>query len=211
MFKTLKNGKYPAKHLWTRTKLMTVFLANAPAQAETLLQSLEQSAAGIGLHVNRHKTEYMSLNQRGDISTQNGSFLKLVGKFTYLESSVSSIEIGMNTWLGKHGQLSIGYRSYGCQTWPIKSNAAFFQAAVASILLYGCITWKLTKRREKKIDSNYTRMLRAILNKSWRQHPSKQQLYGYLPPIMKRFQIRNAAFFKQWSCLYCYMVALHGR
>ena len=31
------------------------FLANTPAQAETLLLSLEQAAAGIGLHVNAHK------------------------------------------------------------------------------------------------------------------------------------------------------------
>ena len=32
---------------------------------------------------------------------------------------------------------------------------------------------------EKKLDGNYTRMLQAILNKSWRQHPTKQ-------PIMKK-------------------------
>ena len=42
-----------------------------------------------------------------------------------------------------------------------------FQAAVVSILLYGCTTWTLTKRLEKKLDGNYTRMLKAILNKSW--------------------------------------------
>ena len=46
---------------------------------------------------------------------------------------------------------------------------SFFQAAVVSILLYGCTTWTLTKPLEKKLDGNYTRMLRAILNKSWRQ------------------------------------------
>ena len=40
---------------------------------------------------------------------------------------------------------------------------SLFQAAVVSILLYGCITWTLTKRLEKKLDGNYTRMLRAIL------------------------------------------------
>ena len=48
---------------------------------------------------------------------------------------------------------------------------SFFQVAVVSILLYGCTTWTLTKRLEKKVDGNYTRMLQAILNKSWRQHP----------------------------------------
>ena len=53
-----------------------------------------------------------------------------------------------------------------------------------------CASWMLTKRMEKKLDSNYTKMLRAILNKSWRQHPAKQQLYGHLSPLMKTIQIR---------------------
>ena len=65
------------------------------------------------------------------------------------------------------------------------------EAAVVSILLYGCITCMLTKRMEKKFDGNYTRMLEAILNKSWRQHPTKQQLYGHLPPIMKTIKVRQ--------------------
>ena len=43
---------------------------------------------------------------------------------------------------------------------------------------------------EKKLDNNYTRMLWAILNKFWRQHPTKQQLYGHLPPITKTIKIR---------------------
>ena len=59
-----------------------VLLANAFARAETLLYSLERAAAGIGLHVNAHKTEYI-YNQTGDISTLNGSALKQVDKFTY--------------------------------------------------------------------------------------------------------------------------------
>ena len=67
---------------------------------------------------------------------------------------------------------------------------SFFQAAVTSILLYGCTTWTLTKRLEKKLDGNYTRMLRAILNKSWRQYPTRHQLYGHLPPITKTIQVR---------------------
>ena len=48
-----------------------------------------------------------------------------------------------------------------------------------------------TKRLEKKLDGNYTRMLRAILNKSWQQHPTRHQLYGHLPPITKTIQVRR--------------------
>ena len=69
---------------------------------------------------------------------------------------------------------------------------SFFQAAVVSILLYGCTTWTLTKRLEKKLDVNYTRMLKAVLNKSWRQHPTRHQLYWHLPPpITKTIQVRR--------------------
>ena len=66
----------------------------------------------------------------------------------------------------------------------------FFQAIV-SILLYGCTTWTLTKRMEKILGDNYTRMLRTILNKSWRQHSTKQQRHGHLPPITKPIKVRR--------------------
>ena len=72
-----------------------------------------------------------------------------------------------------------------------KMKHSFFQAAVVSILLYGCTTWTLTKQLENKLDGNYTRMLRAIFNKSWRQHPTNHQLYSHLPPITKTIQIRR--------------------
>ena len=68
---------------------------------------------------------------------------------------------------------------------------SFFQAVVVSILLYGCTTWTLIKWLEKKLDGNYTRMLLAILKKSWRKHPTRHQLYGHLPPITKTTQVRR--------------------
>ena len=148
-------------------------LANKPNQAETLLHSLERSAAGIGLHVNAHKTEYMCFNQTGDISTLDGTSLKLVDKFTYLGSSISSTEKDIDTRLTKAwtaiDRLSIIWKS----NLTDKLKRSFFQATVVSILLYGCTTWTLTKQLEKKLDGNYTRMLGAILNKSWQQHPTR--------------------------------------
>ena len=70
----------------------------------------------------------------------------------------------------------------------------FFQAAVKSILLCGCTTWMLTKHIEKKLDVNCTRMLWAVLNKHWRQHPTKQQLDGHQAPISKTIQIRQTRY-----------------
>ena len=131
----------------------------------------------------------MCYNQTGDISTQDGTPLKLVDKFTYLGSNVASIEKDIDTRLTKAwtaiNRLSITWKS----DLTDKMKRSFFQAAVASILLYGWTTWTLTKRLEKKLDGNYTRMLRAILNKSSRQHPTRHQLYGHLPPIVKTIQV----------------------
>ena len=141
-------------------------LANTSNQAETLQHSLKRAAAGIDLHVNAHKTEYMCYNQTGDISTLDGTSLKLVDKFTYLGSSVSSTEKDIDTRLTKAWTtidwLSIIWKS----DLTDKMKRSFFQAAVMSILLYGCTTWTLTKRLQKKLDGNYTRVLRATLNKS---------------------------------------------
>ena len=47
--------------------------------------------------------------------------------------------------------------------------------------------------RFEKPDGSYTRMLWAILNKSWRQHPTRHQLYGHLPPITKTIQVRRTS------------------
>ena len=119
---TKRSRRYPTK---TDTDCANdiALLANVPAQAKTLLYSLEWAAVGIGLHVNAHKTEYMCLNQTGNISTLKGSTQKLVDKFTCRGSSVSSTETDINTWLAKHGQLLIGFWSCGSQTWPIKWSA----------------------------------------------------------------------------------------
>ena len=166
-------------------------LANTLNQAETLQHFLEQATAGIGLHVNAHKTEYMCFNQTGDISTRDESSLKLVDKFTYLGSGVSSTEKDIDTRLTKAwidiAKLAIIWKS----DLTDKMKRGFFQAAVVSILLYGCTTWTLTKQLEKKLDGNYTRMLRAILNRSWRQHPTSHQLYSHLPPITKTIKVRR--------------------
>ena len=91
-----KKSKY-FKMSWS----VVLFFAIAPAQAETLLHGLERAAAGIGLHVNAHKTEYMCFNPTGDISTQNSRALKLVDKFTYQGSNVSSTETDIDTRLAK--------------------------------------------------------------------------------------------------------------
>ena len=170
-----RSKRYPAQTITDADYADDIaLLANTPAQAESLLHSLEQAASSIGLHENADKTEYMCFNQRGDISTLNGGSLKLMDKITYLGSSVSSTENNINTWLAKAWtaieRLSVLWKSELSN--EIKRN--FMQATVVSILLYGYTTWTLTKRINSQLDGNFTRITRAILNKSWKEHPTKQ-------------------------------------
>ena len=181
--KKKRSRMYPAKTITDADYADDIaLLAKTPNQAETLLHSLERAAADIGLHVNAHKTEYMCHNQTGDISTVDVPSLKLVDILTNLGSSVSSTEKDIDTWLTK--------------AWtPIdrlwksdltdKMKRSFFQAAVVSILLYGCTTWTITKRLEKKLDGIYTRMLRAILNNSWRNTPQSTNYTATCLPSRK--------------------------
>ena len=101
----------------------------------------------------------MCFNQRGDISTLKGGHLKLVDKFTYFQSSISSTENDINMRLAKAwtaiDRLSVIWKS----DLTDKIKCSFFQVAVVLILLYGCTTWRLTEHMEKKLDGNYTRIL----------------------------------------------------
>ena len=103
-----------------------------------------------------------------DISTLNSSSLKLVDKFTYLGSSVSSTKTDINIWLAKVwrviDRLPVIWKSHLTN----KIKCSFFRAAVMLILLYGCTTWTQTKWLEKK-----------------------QKLYGHLPPIIKTIKVRR--------------------
>ena len=133
----------------------------------------------------------MCFNQTGNIFTLDGTALKLVDNFTYLGSSVSSTEKDIDmrltkTWIAID-KLTIIWKS----DLTDKMKHSFFQAAVVSILLYRCTIRTLAKRPEKKFNGNYTRMLWAILNKSWMQHPTKHQLYSHLTPITKTIQVRQ--------------------
>ena len=135
-----RSRRYPAKTITDADYADDIaILAITPNQAETLRHSLERAAASINLHVNAHKTEYMCYNHTGDISTLDGTSLKLVDKFTYPGSSVSSTEKDIDMRLMKAwtaiDRLSIIWKS----DLTDKMKRSFFPAAIVSILLYGCV------------------------------------------------------------------------
>ena len=121
----------------------------------------------------------MCFNRRGDISPQNGS------------SEISGqVHLPRKQCLINRDR----HQHTTSKNWTAIDSLSVIwksEAVVVSILLYGCTTRTLTKQMAKRLDDDYTRMLQAILNKSWRQHPTKQWLYGHLPLITKTIQVRR--------------------
>ena len=115
-------------------------LINRPAQAESLLYSLEQAAGSTDLYMNVNKTEFMCFKQKGAISTLSDKPLKLMDQFTYISSNNSSTKNVVNIYLAKPWnaifRLSIIWKSNLSN--KIKWN--FFKAVAVSKVLYGCTT-----------------------------------------------------------------------
>ena len=128
----------------------------------------------------------------------NGSSLKLGEMFINPGSSVSSTKIDISAPLVKAGTVNDSLSVIWKLDLIDKIKSSIFQTAVMSILLNGCTTWTLTKRMEERLDGNYTRMAWAVLNKSWRQHPTKQLLYSNLPPITEIIKVRRTRH--TWHC-----------
>ena len=155
-----RSRRYPAKTITDADDI--ALLANTPNQAETLLHSLEWAAAGIGLHVNAHKTEFMCFNQKGDISTLDGTSLKQVNKFTYLGSSVSSTEEDIETRLTKAwtaiDRLSIIWKS----NLTDKMKRIFFQAASCRYCCMDALLWRWL--------NGWRRSLTAIIQECYEEY-----------------------------------------
>ena len=140
--------------------------------------------------MNINKTECMCFKQRATTTTSSRP-LKLVDKFTYLGSNISSTESVVNiclvtAWTAIN-RLSITWKS----DLSDKIKWDFFQAVAVSIPLNGGTTWILTKCLKEKLNENYPRMLRTILKIYWMQYSTKQQLYSHLPPISQTIQVRQ--------------------
>ena len=161
-------------------------------QAQKLLTAVEKEAANVGLHVNAKKTELMAYNQNSKIKLKTlcGQNVNKVENFKYLGSwmmSSEDFEIRKAlAWSACHKMKKI---------W--KSNirrdlkVSLFKSTVESVLIYGCQTWTINKALEKIMNGCYTRMLRMILNISWKQKLTNKLLYQDLPKLTEIVRVRR--------------------
>ena len=80
-----------------------------------------------------------------------------------------------------------------------KIKIRLFRVTIEPILLYGCETWTLSASQHRRLDGCYTRLLRRVLNMSWKSHPSLNDVYGELPRISSLVRKRRVQFAGHWA------------
>lgn len=165
-------------------------------KAQVLLANVETAAAKIGLHINEKKTEYMAYNQTDefDIKSISGKSLKQVEDFKYLGSWIDTSEKDMGTRIGMAWAAADKLNIIWQSDLSKKLKLQFFRSTVESILLYGSECWTLTKTMGKRLDGNYTRLLRKVQNVLWSERKTNEELYGELPPISEVIAERRLRF-----------------
>ena len=171
-------------------------LSNYLSEATILLHQLEKAASEVGLNINTSKTKFLCYHQYhcSIIKSLQIENIIVVDDFNYLGSCIASSKKDIDTRLSKAwaalNKLDVIWKS----SLPDYLKGHYFQATVQSVLVYGATSWTITKSLEKTIDGAYTRMLRAALNISWKQHPTKKEVYGKLPSISSKIRDRRLRF-----------------
>ena len=112
----------------------------------------------------------------------------------YLGSYIASVEHDVDIRLRKAWGALNGMDKIWKSNLSDQLKRSFFRATVESVLIYGSITWTLTSKLEKKLNGAYTKMLRAALNRSWKDHLTNKELYGNIPLISKAIQQQRLRF-----------------
>ena len=99
-------------------------------------------------------------------------------EFQYLYIKISSTERDVDTCIGIGNLIAL-----------IKWNENFSNLLPCQYYCMVAPHWLKRNACRKKFDENYTKTLRIVLNKSWKQHTTKEQLYGQLPPISQTIQV----------------------
>ena len=193
-----RSSRYPAEHL-TDTDFADdiALISGSLANAQLLLQALEQASNCVGLYLNESKTEFVNMCSNDNdfiIKSLNNVILNMVSDYVYLGSYISSSE---KDFLTRKGMAWAACNAMH-KIWSSNLSRAFkleiFKAAIEPILLYGSETWTLSRKLEKRLDGTYTRLLMRVQNLSWKRHPTRREIYGTIPPVSAIVKARRVQF-----------------
>lgn len=126
-----------------------------------------------------------------NVKTMDGTQLDVVDDFKYLRSWVASTEHDIKIRRAQAWKVLHDMKTIWKSTLSPQLKRRVFVTSVESVLLYGCEAWSLTVQMERKIYGVYTRMLRMVINVSWKDHTKNVDLYGTLPRVTNKIRAKR--------------------
>ena len=136
--------------------------------------------------MNSDKTKFMFFKQDSIISILNDNTMKLVEPFAYLGSNISSSESDLNILITNRWTIMDRLSTIWKSLWLKETVNLPSSSHIGTTIWLHHLDFNEALR--KKLNGNYARMLRDVLNKSWKQNPWKQKLYFHLIPISQTIQ-----------------------
>ena len=177
-------------------------LSNLIEQAKQLLLAVEKECNAVGLYINAKKTKYMTYNiaEEFQLALADGTHIgrakteKGTQDFVYLGSWIDTTWQDIKVRKGQAWAALNKMDKIWKSSLKRETKIGIFKSTVEYVLLYGSETWTLNKKLNKSLDGCYTRMLRKVLNVSWKQHLTNTELYGPLPPVSTTIRQRRLKF-----------------
>jgi hypothetical protein len=145
-----------------------VVLAESSEYAQLMLDRVSLEASKVGLRINVGKTKVMYSCCEPAAVALNGQALEIVNSFTYLGSEITPTGDVTNETRKRIAKASGAFRSLERCLWSrndisAKTKARVYDAAIRSILLYGCETWPMKVSDEETMASFERRCWRKAI------------------------------------------------
>ena len=151
-----------------------LLIASSLKSAKTMLSDLVREAAKYRLEVHESKTKVIWNGQGSGSSAKHISINQQ--KFEVLGASDSTMYLGKRFAFKAHHDVELKHRvgkawaKFGAfrneltnKCFDLPKRVQLFKSVVQPSLLYGCVSWTLTRAREKLIKTTQRKMLRQIL------------------------------------------------
>ena len=130
----------------------------------------------------------------------NGKELKSVEDFKYLGSWINTAVKDWNTRIALAWTEANKINTIWTATTSKDLKMRFFRSTAESILRYGCGTWALAKTMAKRINGNYTILLRKIQNTTWKEKKTNGELSNVIGA--RRLRLIGHQWQRQEECLH---------
>ena len=145
-------------------------------------ERLTEEAAIVGLKLNTRKCKTLrtEFSRNRESILVNGEEVEGVEEFAYLGAIVDKEGGGSkdirNRLQKARGEFQRLWKVWAARGIGRRAKIRLFKTLVRPVLLYGCVTWKITKTDRRKLNSFQSQCLRRILKIRWQQRTKNNRV-----------------------------------